>query len=141
MNDQDPVVHRWFNGGGREAQTLCGTTHSTGIPLRVCRGDEQDQLGIGRQQPDLAQEPGLDQVTDGQGVRQRSVIQEVFGRQLAAQLHEGQRISPGDGDDPFRYSVTDGVRNRGTEQTVGRVGIESADPKLRNALERRADLK
>jgi hypothetical protein len=88
MNDQDPGVHRGFNGGGREAQTLGGTTHSKWIPLRVRRGDEQDQLRIGRQQPDLAQEAGLDQVTDGKGVRQRSVIQEVFGLQLATQLSQ-----------------------------------------------------
>ena len=96
MDHQESLVHCRFNGAGRETEILCGKTKRIGIPLRVCRGDEQDRLRVGWQRPDLAQEPGLDQVTDGQGVGQRSVIQEVFGRQLAAQLHEGQRISPGD---------------------------------------------
>ena len=112
MNDQDPVVHRWFNGGGREAQTLCGTTHSTGIPLGVCRSDEQDQLGIGWQRPDLAQEPGLDQLTDRQWIGQGGVIQKMFRGEFVSQLFERERISSSDGDDPACHLVAHRVGDR-----------------------------
>ena len=46
---QEPLVDRRFDGGGRETENLSGTDEACGDPLGVCRGDEQDQLGIGWQ--------------------------------------------------------------------------------------------
>ncbi len=39
-NHQESLVHRGFDGCGREAQALCGQAKRLRIPLWVCRGDE-----------------------------------------------------------------------------------------------------
>jgi hypothetical protein len=136
FDQEKTAVHRTLHGDGGETEYFGSPSQRFGIAGGFRGRNQKEELCVVWQLTDLAEESGLDQIADWQGVGQGSLICEMLRGQLAAEFHQGQRIAPRGSGDSFRHPVTHWHRNGRFQQVDGEGFVKAVHVKRWNALKR-----